>query len=188
MYKDVRAIFAVYWGAYGGTRALRRSPYLHVAMGCLVLTFPFWTTPLWWDQVISVLPNLLGFTLGGFAMFVGFGDERFKKVLTGVDPPALPGEQSIFVEVCASFVHFLLVQLIALLFAIVVKAWWFYWSSWPAPVRAALPWLNGVAGAVGYGLFLYALTSVLAATMHVFRVSTAYETVLRYIEERSKAQ
>ena len=34
-------------------------------------------------------------------------------------------------------------------------------------------------GGLGYGLFLYALTSVLAATMHVFRIASMYESYQR---------
>lgn len=173
MYKGVAEVFRRYWSAYGGSSALLKSPYLHLAVVLLVLTFHTWSQNYWWEQVISVLPNLLGFTLGGFAMFLGFGDEKFRQLLA--EPDDEDSEKpSLYVSLCATFVHFITVQVIALLGALLAKSWWFYFP-WPENTRSILPWLNLAGGAVGYGLFLYAVTSVLAATMHVFRIATWYE-------------
>lgn len=185
MYKGTRDIFKLYWTAYGGLWAMLRSPYLHLAALVLALTWNTWWAPRcgvngdcmgWWDQNISVLPNLLGFTLGGFAIFIGFGDEKFRGLLADPDPSqpveanALP---NLYIGLCASFVHFILIQAIALLYAVVAKSWWFY-APFMDPVRDWLPAMNAIAGGIGYGLFLYALTCVLAATMHVFRIAKMY--------------
>lgn len=173
MYKDVGKIFSRYWAAYGGLKVLLRSPYLHLAIVALVATYATWSKHDWWDQVIGILPNLLGFTLGGFAMFLGFGDEKFRALLAEPDEEA-PDDPSLYVSLCATFVHFILIQLLALLCALLAKSWWFVFA-WPDSIRLILPWLNLLGGAIGYGLFLYAVTSVLAATMHVFRIATWYE-------------
>jgi hypothetical protein len=173
MYKGVFKIFARYWSAYGGHRALIRSAYLHCALFLLLITVPVWSANGWWDQVIGVLPNLLGFTLGGFAMFLGFGDERFRALLAEPDKSSLT-KPSLYVSLCSTFVHFILVQVLALVVALVAKAWYVY-VPWPPAISAMLPTLNFLGGGVGYGLFLYAVTSVVAATMHVFRIATWYE-------------
>lgn len=173
MYKGVKEIFAEYWGAYGGGRALARSPYLHLALVLLAVTYHFWATDKWWTQVISVLPNLLGFTLGGFAVFLGFGDEKFRALLAEADEET-PHEASLYLKLCATFVHFILVQVLALLCAVVANASDFVYP-WSRDMQAALVWARLLGGAVGYGIFLYALTSVLAATMHVFRIAVFYE-------------
>jgi hypothetical protein len=173
MYSGVRKIFRVYWVAYGGLKAMLRSPYLHLAGVLLLLTFNTWTSPQWWETSIAVLPNLLGFTLGGFAIFIGFGDERFRAMLADPDTES-ENRPSIYVSLCATFVHFILVQFLALAAALLAKSWWFY-AAWMDAVRPALPYLNGAAGAIGYFIFLYALTSVVAATMHVLRIATMYE-------------
>jgi hypothetical protein len=178
-YKGVASIFKDYWVAYGGLEKLTGSPYLHAAVMLLILTVQTWSgywrsgssdMSGWWDQSISVLPNLLGFTLGGFAIFIGFGDEKFRALL------AQPAHDSIvndYVALCAHFVHFIVVQALALLTAIVAKSLYFY-TPIVDPIRDWLPWINAIFGAFGYGLFLYALTSVLAATMHVFRIARLY--------------
>ena len=177
-YKGVVSIFKVYWASYGGLGALLCSPYLHLAILLLALTFRSWSgwgcdasqCTQWWEQTISVLPNLLGFTLGGFAIFIGFGDEKFRALLAEDDENS---SVNAYVALCSTFVHFILIQVLALIVAIVAKSWWFY-TPLVDPVRSWLPLLNGVGGAIGYGLFLYAITSVLAATMHIFRIAKMY--------------
>jgi hypothetical protein len=172
MYNGVFDIFSRYWRAYGGMSSVLRSPYLHAALVLLGLTFNTWVNPNWWEQSLSVLPNLLGFTLGGFAIFIGFGDEKFRALLA--EPEVDHNTPTIYVSLCSTFVHFILVQVLALIYAVVAKSWWFYTPL----LDFARPWLayfNGVAGAIGYGLFLYAVTSVVAATMHVLRIASMYQ-------------
>lgn len=168
-YKGVASVFKTYWAAYGGLGALLCSPYLHAALLLLALTFHTWSAPQWWEQCLAVLPNLLGFTLGGFAIFIGFGDEKFRALLAEDDGEPI----NAYVALCSTFVHFILVQVAALVAAVLAKAWWFY-SPWMDIFSEALPWLNAMGWAVGYGLFLYALTSVIAATMHIFRIASMY--------------
>lgn len=181
MYAGTFRIYRTYWDAYGGARALWRSLYVHAALLLLVAMTPTWLEPTavaagqwsaWWDQAIAVLPTLLGFTLGGFAIFIGFGDEKFRQLLSAAGSgESLP--KNAYVQLCATFVHFIVVQILALIAALLCKSWWFY-TPLMDPVRHLMPWANALAGALGYGLFLYALTSVLAATMHVFRIATLY--------------
>ena len=175
------SIFSRYWRAYGALAALLRSPYLYTALILVPLTWGAWAHPFWWDLVLSVVPNMLGFTLGGFAMFLGFGDEKFRAMLAEPDEDA-PDSPSVYLSLCATFVHFLLVQVIALIWAILAKATWFYFP-WPEPIRALLPTLNTVGGMVGYAFFLYAITSILAATMHVFRAASWYEMHQRKLHD-----
>jgi len=185
MYSGVGRIFSIYWKAYGGLKALVRSFYLHLAIILLAGTFNTWTQPNWWDTVVGVLPNLLGFTLGGFAIFIGFGDERFRALLA--DAEDAPEQPTIYVQLCSTFVHFIVIQVVALAFALVAKSWWFY-AEWIEPVREFLPMLNGMAGAIGFGLFLYSVTSILAATMHVFRIANMYEQHRRAVDLEDKQQ
>lgn len=181
MYQGFTQLYGVYWGAYGGRKALLRSPYLHGAAVVLVLTTPFWACNAWWEQVFAVVPNLLGFTLGGFAMFLGFGDEKFRALLAEHDPNA-PDKPSLFVALCANFVHFILVQCLALGCALLAKAWSFRFP-WPAWLETVVAVLNFIGSAIGYGLFLYAIASMLAATMYVFRIATWYEQHRRFVAD-----
>jgi hypothetical protein len=165
-------IFKRFWDAYGGFGALFRSPYLYLALIISPFCWGSWSTANWWETVIGVLPNLLGFTLGGFAIFVAFGDARFIASLAAEEDD--PSRPTVYRELCATFVHFILVQVVALVLAIVTKGMWFT-ADLPEYLANALSIGNMAWGAFCYIVFLYALTSVVAIALHVFRISTMYE-------------
>lgn len=171
MYSGVKKIFRRYWEAYGGKSALLSSPYLHLAAFLLVLTFHYWSTEKWWEQGLLVLPNLLGFSLGGFAMFLGFGDEKFRILLAESNDDRSP---SAYMKLCSSFVHFILIQFLALICAILARAFDFYFP-WPEGLRQVITTGTYLFSGTGYLLFLYSITSMLAATMTVFRTCSWYE-------------
>ena len=85
MYSGVIKIFLRYWRTYGEAYAMLSSAYFHAALLLLAITSHYWLTECWWEQSISILPNLLGFSLAGFAMFLGFGDEKFRALLAEKD-------------------------------------------------------------------------------------------------------
>lgn len=171
----LKAVLREYWVAYGGARAIIHSPYFWLSVALLVITAHFWLTDKWWEQVLSVMPNVLGFTLGGFAIFLGFGDEHFKELISGQDD----GENSPspYMEVSATFLHFVLIQLSTLLMAIVVKA-----TSFDPPANlkeflAPLASLRFLGDMIGYWLFLYGLCITAAAAIAIFRVSSWYDAL-----------
>ena len=179
MYKGVSNVFAKYWRAYGGVSALLCSPYLHIAVAILLpLTYHTWSKCDWWSDPMAALPNLLGFTLAGLAMSIGFGDDKFRALLA--EPDADSKKPSAYVAMSSTFVHFIVVQILALVYAVAAKGLWFY-AEWMDPFRSALPMANQIGGGIGYALFLYALTSVLAATMAVFRIASIYEAYQRKV-------
>lgn len=172
---SLRETLKQYWRMYGGTRGIVRSPYFWVSVVLLVLTSHFWLTGQWWEQVISVMPNVLGFTLGGFAIFLGFGDENFKQIISGLDENDVEPGPSPYMEVSATFLHFVLVQLGAILTAIVVKATSFTPSGWLASIATYIAPARFIADLVGYWLFLYGLCITAAAAIAIFRVSHWYD-------------
>jgi hypothetical protein len=72
----------------------------------------------WWDTPVAVLPSLIGFTLGGYAILLAFGDEEFKSVFAGA---TTKNKDSPYVIVSATFMHFIVVQVIALLIALAAE-------------------------------------------------------------------
>jgi hypothetical protein len=129
-------------------------------------------TEPWWETSLSVLPNVLGFTLAGFTIWLGFGDEGFRRRLSA--SPKAVGQPSAFMGVSASFVHFVVVQISALLAAVWAKAMNFCLAPghWLEP---AMDWLASIGHAIGFLLFVYALTAALAATLGVFRAASWYD-------------
>lgn len=174
-------LLSQFWKAYGGWSSLASSPYLH---GSLILTLIMgntWLNANWWDTVSSILPNMLGFTLGGYAILIGFGDEQFKSIISGSEDP---NEESPFIGISAAFAHFIIIQLSALLFALIVKSLYFmpkpesllgrildkipFWND-------ILEYSNPIFWFMGYLLFVYALSLAMASTFAVFRLSRWFD-------------
>ena len=123
---------------------------------------------------MSVLPNLLGFTLGGFAVFLGFGDEKFKGIIAGRDE-ACPDEHSPYIEVCSAFLHFVLVQVLALIAAIIAKSLAFDPIFLPQSVIGCIQATRWVGDLLGYWLFLYGVSLAAAAAVAIFRVALWFD-------------
>lgn len=170
VYSDVLELLALYFRNYGGVRSVVRSPYAHVAIIIAVITFPIWTSPAWWDLPLSILPNLIGFTLSGYAVMMTLGNEKLRIELTR----PVSGRPSAFMAINATFFHFLLLQIMSMLIAIIAKSRPF--SSLFGSSATSYGYfelrrlLTLICWAVGYTLFIYALTSALAATSAIFRV------------------
>jgi hypothetical protein len=68
------------------------------------------------EIAVAVLPNLLGFTVGALAIVLAFSSaDIFKTIAEGGRP------KSFFMKLTANLVHFILVQVLALLTGIVAK-------------------------------------------------------------------
>lgn len=171
-YKGSYEIFQYYWNTYGGWRALLSSPYLHVAFFLLFLTHHQWMSRDWWDQSLAILPNLLGFSLGGFAIFLGLGDEQFRAIL------AEKGEgesNSAYTLVSATFVHFILIQALGIVFALLAKSL-AYQPAWlPNDYMIYFSFITPIFWGIGYLFLLYAITSMVAVVMAIFRCTKWYE-------------
>jgi hypothetical protein len=152
--------FKIYWGLYGGWRALATSPFLYLAVILTALLRPFWSSvaadgSVTWAQVaIDIVPSMLGFSMGGMAIMLAFSDGKFFTAITQKGKA-----DSFFVKVVASFYHFIVVQSSALIFALVGKAY-------------SHPVLSGV----GVGLLLYAMLTAVAVAgqlLHAARIFNA---------------
>lgn len=169
-YVGIKNIFARYWTAYGGLSALLLSPYLHTAIILSVAMFPLWMKPGWWDIAISVAPSVLGFSLAGYAIWLALGDEKFRRIISETDVND-PKDISPFMEVNAAFVHFMLLQVLSLIVALLIKA--------HMGDIVVLGFAAKSLSAVGFCLFIYSLLCVLAATFAILRVSSWYEAFVK---------
>jgi len=172
------AIFRRYWKAYGGFHALFRSLYFYTAILISISTFSIWTKANWWDLPIAILPNLIGFSLGGYAVWLSFGDIKFRSWLCKDRGETV----SIFMQVNAAFVHFICVQVLALIYGVIAKSLPLYHCLYlknhfhdPSQLLfwscQSVRWLTWLGAFVGFSLFAYSILCGLAATMAVFRFS-----------------
>ncbi|WP_337840204.1 hypothetical protein [Rheinheimera sp.] len=178
-------IFARYWLAYGGFKALYTSRYVWAALVLSGFLYPLWSSPNWWDTVLSVIPNMLGFSLGGFALWLAIGDDDFRRILASTERQQTSG----YSEINSTFVHFILVQIIALIAALFAKAYNFSLPEdcWLIKNYGELFYKICLVGSyIGFSLFIYALFSALAATMGLFQVTKMYEAYLNKLERKSE--
>lgn len=181
-YRGVGRAFTAYWQLYGGTREIVRSPYLHAAVLITLLCWWQWLYQPWFELVIQVLPNIIGFSIGAFAIWLAFGDEKFRRLFAERNPDDRPSD---YLIVTASFAHFVIVQIVALLLAIMAKALAF--APAHAPSLAQLFRATGfqehqvafvlgaIGGFIGFVAFVYAVTLGIATVFALMRLARAFE-------------
>lgn len=153
-----------YWRIYGGWKAVLCSPFL--ALSCLftVISFGYWVdSGAWAQDVIDIIPSILGFSLGGYAIFMAFSDDNFLKLLVDDDE-----EKSFYMALNAQFVHFILVQVISILVALVGK------QLLPLDAETELGFLCIAFSMFGFLVFSYALFTALATAFSLLRFGKIY--------------
>ena len=189
MHTEIKSIWLRYWKYYGGIAAIVKSPYfwcafiltflcLPIAFPCLIpkisscifkrtdIIFDINTFDRWYDVVLSVTPSILGFTLGGYAILLAFGDKKFFRLFVGPyrNHPTID-TVSPYQEMNASFVHFILMQFLATSLGVIGKI--FNFTQGFFVIFALLA-------------FFYSLATGVAATMGVFRISLFLEPYIQH--------
>lgn len=160
-----------YWKGYGGCSELLSSPYLHVA---IILSLPgaWWAPGAWPDKVESIVPSLLGLSLAGYAILLALGSgdffERIRKPKSNGRPSTLEG-------ISTAFLHFIIVQTLALLMALAfpvlveVAPALRDWLQEQGAVQI-YKWLKVGLGFAGWlGLF-YSVTCMVALSFRLYRM------------------
>ena len=101
---------------------------------------------------ISIVPNILGFTVGAMAIMLAFSSGEFFTFLTEGGH-----ERSLFMKTIANFVHFILVHVSSLLVALLFLAH-------PA---GAIKFVSSI-------LLTYAILTTLSAAIHLFQMATLF--------------
>lgn len=172
------SIYARYWNAYGGLEAILRSGYFWFSFCVTIVCYRIWSVPGWWDSVLSILPNLLGFSLGGFALWLAIGDDKFRRLIAKRNNNQ---RYSSYAQINASFVHFIFLQVSALISALLAKGLNFKLPKdcWVIQNYSEIYYLLcGFGAFLGFLLFVYALMSALAATLGLFQITFMYEYYL----------
>lgn len=91
---------------FGPFKDIIYTPYCHFS---LILSLAISTyrpdNASWADTALKVFPSLLGFSMGGYAVIITFGDEKFRKFLakycTGDNQPFLFSINGVFIHLIA---------------------------------------------------------------------------------------
>ncbi|MBS9903210.1 hypothetical protein [Vibrio alginolyticus] len=168
---ESKSAFSEYWEAYGGLKALFSSYYLWLAVVITFALFPAWTDvkAKWWADILSIMPNMLGFTLGGYAMWVAIGDDKFKQAISGREDDE-DQEPSPFMVTNATFVHFLLLQVSAIIFALFGKTYDKIVIFTETQEILAIAYSG-----FSYFIFIYAILTAIAAVFALLKVSSWFD-------------
>lgn len=171
-YRHVRKSLAIYWSSYGGWSALLHSPYFHISILISLICYPAWIEEqkdwVWYNICLSVIPNLLGFTLGGYAMLLAFGNESFCALLADDDGD---GKPSPFLAVNATFIHFILIQVLALVIAVLGLVW---------SINV------GIVAFLGFTVILYALSTAAAAALAILRLAGWFNSFIKKSRDKTR--
>lgn len=131
-------------------------------------------------MILSVLPNLLGFTIGGYALWLTVGDDKFREIICRPTVSLL----SPFMRVNSSFVHLIVVQISAILLAIMLKfkpmesvplaTKIYIANNMPSSLKIA-SFSQSFAEYMSAALFIYSILALLTVTFAIFRVAYWYE-------------
>ena len=155
-WRNQKVIYGAYWELYGGAASLLMSPYLHVALVltvfCAIFLDPSQLSIS--DIAISIIPNLLGFTIGAMAIALAFSSAQTFKIVAEDGEP-----DSFFMKLMANLVHFIITQVLTLVFAILGKVINF----------SGFQYLT-------LGVLLYAVMVALAAGIQLFQAASVYNS------------
>lgn len=70
----------------------------------------------WYSYALGGLPSLLGFSIGGYAIIITFGDSDFRKFLATEYK-----QKNFFLIINGTFIHFIIIQAIAFFCALVAQ-------------------------------------------------------------------
>ena len=168
-YENLFIFLKAYSYAYGGWRGVFLSPLFHIAILITILTYPIWHVRqnyfCWFELSIAIIPNMLGFTLAAYAALMAFGSKKFIETMSG---HYSDGNASPFLQTSAAFFHFIFIQLLALIMAILSKAYQLD---------------EGLFAAVGMLLLSYSLFTGLGAAFAVFALTRLFDQYIEMLEE-----
>jgi|GEM_PF-5781463 len=152
---------------YGGNHSLVRSPFLHIAITIALLISLFTDCKeKWFEIAMSCLPSIIGMSFTGYALILTFGNEQFREALRGdinkEEHPSQDKVSSPYIQLSSTFAYFLIIQVIALIFAIICKY---------------LMIKNILITLVGITLILYSLLLVIASSINTFFLSCIYDSM-----------
>ncbi|MGP7732851.1 hypothetical protein [Oceanimonas smirnovii] len=184
-------LFSRYWKAYGGFHSIFRSWFFWGAFLLTLLLYPKWSVPGWWDLIFTIMPGVLGFSLGGFAVWLSFGDQRFKNIIAGVED----GDDGVspFMEVNAAFCHFIVLQLLSIFAAIIASAYDITLSNdniFIVFLGEYFHFFVKLGFFIGFFIFIYSLLTALSAVLALFRVASWYDLYITGLKckERSDGE
>jgi len=162
-----------YFKAYGGWSGVVGSPLFLISIAIAAVSYRQWLNPAWTTTAYSLLPSLLGFSLGTYALLFSLITSRVKGALRAVkNQDAI----SALEQVNATFFHFIFVQVVALVWAFTFDGSLLADLASIANRSFPCAWsiflgLRGVGSFAGFVLMIYSVTLVVGAALAIYRLA-----------------
>ena len=162
-----------YLSAYGGWEAIFRSPLFLISLILTMVGYANWLDDQWSSVSQALIPNLLGFSLGTYAILFSLMTSRLKRALKAVKNDR---GTSYLDEINATFFHFIFIQVTALLWAFVYRGTALRdlllevatrWDGAPCLFRI----LYVAGGFIGHLLLIYSIALIIGAVLAVYRLA-----------------
>lgn len=163
-----------YFKGYGGWGAVFGSPIFLISLAVTTISYSNWLEPKWVSKSFDIIPSLLGFSLGTYAILFSLMTGRLKRALKAVKNPQ---GVNYLEEINSTFFHFIIVQILCLMWAFLydgtfvydaVQLMTSYYSGSMKVFRVAM-----LAGSfTGYLLLVYSFLLMLAAALAVYRIAS----------------
>ena len=162
-----------YFHAYGGWGTVFRSPLFLLSLTLSLISYRNWINDHWSNLAQSILPNLLGFSLGTYALLFSLMTSRLKRALKAVKNDR---DVTYLDEINATFFHFIFIQVIAIIWSFAYQGTLLYdifrWlANGSASVMMRFFILQCLGGIIGMTLLLYSITLVVGSALAIYRLA-----------------
>ena len=122
----------------------------------------------------AAIPTVLGLTLAAAAILTTIGGDAFRERLAQLEGSR--GQEAPILELLSNFIVAMMIQLVALVMAIVFKAKPFdvAWLQLLSLRSEVADWVNFVAGALGSLLLIYGILLILGAAFTIRALAVVY--------------
>lgn len=177
MLENLKLVFKI----YGGVRALTRSSYLWISFVLAISAWGIWTKENWPERVLSTLPNFIGFSIAAIAIITVIGDDGFRKRMAEISEINPAGDESDLVVITASFIWFIFIQVVSLIYSYIYSA-----KPFPHFCYCCLcesnhdiydtykKYANLSFSFIGVWIFLYSILLMIAAIFQLFSLFRLY--------------
>jgi hypothetical protein len=117
-----------------------------------MLVFPLWSGGRWPDIGISILPNLLGLSIGAMAIILAFPTTKMFRVISEGGR-----KDSFYIDISCRLTHFIFAQVVAIIFCLIGKSYQFL------PISV-----------IGCWALIYAILTAAAIALSLFGVARIY--------------
>lgn len=162
-----------YFRAYGGWSGVFGSPLFVASLVIAAASYRQWLSPKWTSIAYDLLPSLLGFSLGTYALLFSLITARVKAALRAVrNDDAI----SALEQVNATFFHYIFVQVLALVWALAFDGNIIFdlatWARDECP-RAWIAFLvlRASGSFIGFVLTIYSVTLIVGAALAIYRLA-----------------